>query len=261
MTATELAEGTGEAMNTILIDLKNLQEVDDQLKACREAAAAAAARMEEARLGLKGFEDRLTQVKGELDKMRSRHQELEVEVSQLSVKRDNNLKRQGAVKNNNEFTALAKEAEYISGRINDVEDEILELLDRIEKAEAQKADLEIVVTEETAAYGRTASEIESSVKAGNEAQAGLLSARQTLVESLPADKLRQYDELIKIRAGRAVTPAAEGMCQACRLGFPPQLFNELQRNEKINTCPNCSRILYWRDHPDYVRGPHGTTSG
>jgi predicted nucleic acid-binding Zn-ribbon protein len=49
----------------------------------------------------------------------------------------------------------------------------------------------------------------------------------------------------------AVTAAAEGLCLACRLSFPPQFYIELQRNEKISVCPNCGRLIYWRDHPDF----------
>ncbi|MDR1051986.1 MAG: C4-type zinc ribbon domain-containing protein [Deltaproteobacteria bacterium] len=41
------------------------------------------------------------------------------------------------------------------------------------------------------------------------------------------------------------------MCRCCRLSIPPQLYNELQRNDKLITCPNCARILWWMHHPHF----------
>lgn len=239
-------------MNTELIDLKNLQELDDQLKAGRQAAALAVTQKSEAEQRLRGFEAKLARVEASLAEMRRRHRELEAEVSDLSLKRDKNQNRQSAVKTNNEFAALAKEAEFLAARINTVEDEILELLDSLEKAEVEKADLDIVLSEEAGLYAQTAAAIEESVRSGSERAAALTAQRRRLAEGLSPARLSQYDEIAKIRAGRAVAAAAAGMCQACSLSFPPQLFNDLQRNEKIQTCPNCGRILYWRDHPDFA---------
>ncbi len=238
-------------MNQVLVDLKNLQEADDGLKSLREAATLAAAKKNEAETRLKGFESALGKLADELVEMRRRHRELEAEVRDFSLKFENNQKRQGAAKNTNEFNALAKEADFLKGRINSLEDEILELLDRIDKAEIEKAELSLVVTEEAASCAKTGAEVEELLKTGDETQRTLEAKRASLVQALPPDSLRQYEEIAKIRAGRAVAAAALGLCQACGLAFPPQLFNELQRNESIKTCPNCGRVLYWRDHPDF----------
>jgi predicted nucleic acid-binding Zn-ribbon protein len=31
---------------------------------------------------------------------------------------------------------------------------------------------------------------------------------------------------------------------------PPQLFNQIQRNEQLILCPNCQRMLYWQREGD-----------
>ncbi len=238
-------------MNSVLHDLKNLQEVDDQIRLDRLALSEGAARLTEAAARFKAFEERLAALRRELEGLKSRHQELEVEVAGLSAKKSHNEKRQSAVKNNTEYTALLKEAEYLGGRVNELEDETLEVLDRQEKREVEIAGLELVVSDEAARYAQTAAEIEKAQTGGRARLDGLAARRQALVAALPPDRLKQYDDLVKTRAGRAVTAAADGLCLACRLGFPPQVFNELQRNEKILTCPNCNRVIYWRDHPDF----------
>ncbi|MGH7828550.1 MAG: C4-type zinc ribbon domain-containing protein [Candidatus Binatia bacterium] len=34
------------------------------------------------------------------------------------------------------------------------------------------------------------------------------------------------------------------MCQGCYMNIPPQLWNEILKNERLNLCPSCHRILY-----------------
>ncbi|MBW2734063.1 MAG: hypothetical protein JRH20_16875, partial [Deltaproteobacteria bacterium] len=48
-----------------------------------------------------------------------------------------------------------------------------------------------------------------------------------------------------LRGGIGVVRAAEGACSGCHMRLPPQLYNILQRNETIEQCPNCQRIIYY----------------
>lgn len=238
-------------MNTVLLDLKNLQEVDDLTRLSRKVLDEGAAKLSEAGAKLKSFEGRLAAAQAELETMRARHRSLEAEVADLSVKKKNNETRQLSIKNQNEYTALMKEAEFLTTRIGELEDETLDLLDRIEKAELAIGNLEMLVGEEAVIYAKNSSEIEMAQVDSRERLAELALRREALVGTLPADQLKRYEEIAKVRGGLAVAAAAEGLCLACRLGFPPQIFNDLQRNEKILTCPNCNRLIYWRDHPDF----------
>jgi hypothetical protein len=72
-----------------------------------------------------------------------------------------------------------------------------------------------------------------------------------LVKDIPNGPLSRYQTVAKNRDGQGMAPVLDGLCQICRLSIPPQLFNDLQRNEKLINCPNCARIVYWKDHPDF----------
>ena len=240
-------------MNLILCDLKNLQEIDDQLRQARKILEEGAARLTEAGTRLKAFENKLSAARADLAAMQARHRELEGEVAELAVKQKNNETRQMNIKSDQQYAALTREAAFLAGRVNELEDETLELLDRIEKREVEIGDLALVVTDESAAYGHLAADTERAQQSSRDLLAELTFRREKTVAALPPAQLRQYEEIAKNRAGRAVTAAAAGLCLACRLGFPPQIFNELQRNEKILTCPNCGRIIYWQDHPDFAQ--------
>lgn len=238
-------------MNHLIGDLKRLQELDDQISGDKKALAEGETCLAEAAARLKTFEDRLKALKDDRERMSSRHRELEALMADLSLKKSANEKRQLAVKNDNEYTALLKEAEYLNSNINQAEDEALELLDRLERREIEINDQSSLLREEATLFAAFAAETEKAMSTGRSRLADLQRQRQELFASLPSLQGRQYEDLHQKKGGRAVSPAADGMCLTCRLSFPPQVFNELQRNEKIIVCPNCGRIIYWREHPDF----------
>ena len=238
-------------MNTMLFDLKNLQEIDDQISGDQKALEDGSRRLSEAAVRFKSFEDRLRVLENEREAMGARHRELEALIADLAVKIKSNESRQLAVKTDQEYSALMREAEFLQNSIGQAEDEALELLDRLEKNELAVSDQNCLLGEETGLYAKVSSEIEQAMATGRQRLDSLKSERQARLAALPSLQARQYEELLKRKAGRAVSPSADGMCLACRLSFPPQIFIELQRNEKITNCPNCGRIIYWRDHPDF----------
>jgi len=56
----------------------------------------------------------------------------------------------------------------------------------------------------------------------------------------------QYELIFARRGGKAVVAVSDGICKECHMNIPPQLWNEIIRNDKLNLCPNCHRILYYK---------------
>jgi len=42
-----------------------------------------------------------------------------------------------------------------------------------------------------------------------------------------------------------VVAVSSAICQACYMNIPPQLWNDVLRNERVNLCPSCQRILFY----------------
>jgi len=242
-------------MKTVLLALIGLQEADDQTRREGKVLALAAAELAKARAGLAKAEGQVADLRGLQAAEETRHRELEAEVADLTVKKRKNEDRQMAVKSEGEYAALKKEAEYLGRKINDLEDETLALLDRLD----QRRDLIAGQAAQTAEAGAACAELAARAEAGEKAAKAALEAlaaqRVELAGVVGPALLRQYEETARDRGGVAVTAAAEGLCLACRLSFPPQFYNELQRNEKLSVCPNCGRLIYWRDHPDFKAAP------
>ena len=57
---------------------------------------------------------------------------------------------------------------------------------------------------------------------------------------------RRYEMILQRRGGVAVVAVRDGTCQGCRMRVPPQLYNQIQRNDQIILCPSCQRMLHWQ---------------
>ena len=49
------------------------------------------------------------------------------------------------------------------------------------------------------------------------------------------------------RAGVVVVEARGESCSGCFMSIPPQIFVNVKKNAEIITCPNCQRILYYKE--------------
>jgi predicted nucleic acid-binding Zn-ribbon protein len=84
------------------------------------------------------------------------------------------------------------------------------------------------------------SEVEKELLTITEKRAGI-------AETVDREIYQLYMSLMKTRNGLAVTEARGEICQGCNMNIPPQLFVEIKKNEEIISCPQCRRILYFKN--------------
>jgi predicted nucleic acid-binding Zn-ribbon protein len=148
------------------------------------------------------------------------------------------------VKTNKEYQALLNEIELMEKSGDRNEDEILAILEEIDALRASVSDKEgSLATMEKDIRAET-SEIEGRLSHIGEEMDTTEKRREAIVKTLDPELIRTY-ETLKQRRGTALAVVKRGVCQGCYVNIPPQMFNEVQRNDMVIRCPNCSRILYW----------------
>jgi uncharacterized protein len=155
--------------------------------------------------------------------------------------------RTSEIKNNKEYQAMLKEIETAEQENKAVEDDILALMEKIDAA----------ATQITAAEQRTNEEevsIQAEVKLHEAAFAklevelqGVEQARQELAARVDPSVLSSYQKLLRTKGGVAIAEARGEACSGCYMSIPPQVFVNVKKNESIITCPNCHRILYYKE--------------
>src|SRR5690606_9003984 len=76
-----------------------------------------------------------------------------------------------------------------------------------------------------------------------------IGKRAELAKVLPPVLYRRY-EMIRTRRGRAICHTTEGTCSGCHMALPPMMFQVLRRELKLDQCPHCNRIIYFKVTPD-----------
>jgi predicted nucleic acid-binding Zn-ribbon protein len=234
-----------------MVNLVKLQKVDEKIAALILIEMEGPEKMAAVDAELAAGEDKVNNSLTQEKELLKRRRELEAEVEDTDEKIKSNQGRQLQAKTNEEYRALLKEAEYLRKSNTAREDELLEVMESLETLAKDNKELKVWLEEQRTAAADRKKKIEESTRESVKGKADLLSERESLIKSLPRNFMAAYDRIYKRRNGRAVVGIQGGVCQECHIQIPPQDFNMLQRNEELQVCPNCNRIMYWVDHQDF----------
>jgi uncharacterized protein len=225
--------------------LVKLQELELALK---QFEAAIAAKPRELDPLLHAFDDlraSAAQHRKDLDNLDKQRRQLESAIAQEQANLQRAQRKLLEVKTNKEYAAMLAEIEAFKHKISEHEDVVLQSMEltEVRKQELQRLDDRVHEAEQQLAEARRRNEAELSVL-----QNTLTERQRTREETAPQLErpvLDLYVRLLNTRKGLAVVGIRNGACQGCFLSLPPQLVQEVRRNDRILTCSHCQRILYW----------------
>ena len=212
----------------------DLQEVPRQKAELQDSLARERARLDAAREAL-----------AQCQKARRQH---EGDLQDLETKRSRYKGQLMEVKTNKEYTAMLHEIEGVEREIRTREDQILAEMERSEGLAAEvKAEEEAFKGAEGRARdgGRA---LDERARGLETERARLVGERDAIAATVPGDILELFQRVARLR-GVAVAEARDGMCQVCHVKLRLQMFVDIKRNEDIQQCPACNRILYYAPPP------------
>jgi predicted nucleic acid-binding Zn-ribbon protein len=170
--------------------------------------------------------------------------EQDVDQVRVRIDRDNQRLDAGQVSNARELESLQTEVASLRKRQDDLEEIVLELMERREAAQALRdgaaAEGETVNTDQAAVTARR----DAAVADIDEQAAKATAARAAIVPDVPAELLALYD---KIRASSApgAAPLRRGQCGGCRVMLSTVDLNAIRAAapDEVIRCEECRRIL------------------
>jgi predicted nucleic acid-binding Zn-ribbon protein len=180
----------------------------------------------------------------EILELNGRKEPLEIELKENQSILDAADTRIKKIKTNKEFLALQREIDIAKKRKFDLEDQILQLMEKIETRTKERD--RIFKTFENDRVGLDERK-EVLLKKQKELQAIIDKLKGQLdVLRVKVDRalLSRYDRIKEKRNGLVVVECENGVCMGCHIHIQPQLFNELVKGDKMISCPACQRILY-----------------
>ena len=185
--------------------------------------------------------------RGRLEELKKRRREKDgqLQTGQETLKRTR--ERLFEVKTNKEYQSMLKEIENYEAKNSRMEDEIISILDELERLETEVKKKD----EELDTYRRRFDEERKGLEEELNSLAGELDISigksEELKKRIPAGMLRKYEQIKGIGRGVAVVSVWKEVCDGCHMSIPPQMYNELQKSDDLTTCPNCNRIIYWEN--------------
>jgi predicted nucleic acid-binding Zn-ribbon protein len=203
------------------------------------------AEMEAALAGERGRLDQGREAQAQSQKARRQH---EADLQDLEAKRSRYKGQLMEVKTNKEYTAMLHEIEGVEREIRGREDQILA---EMEKSEGLAAEVKVEEEAFKVAEGRSRESgraFDERARVLEAERTRLAAERDAVAATVPADVLELFQRVAKLR-GVAVAEARDGMCQVCHVKLRLQMYAEIKRNEEIQQCPACNRILYYATPP------------
>lgn len=155
--------------------------------------------------------------------------------------------RVSEIKTNKEYQAHLKEIEAAEKEQRAVEDEILSSMEALDAAQKEVRELEGKVRTEEEKVNAFREKLRDDAAGIQKEVEDLRLRREGIVRAMDREMHALYMQLFETKRGLAVVETSGEVCRGCNMNIPPQLFVEIKKNEKIIQCPQCNRILYWKE--------------
>ena len=172
---------------------------------------------------------------------------IDADVEQARARRTRDRERvdQGLISNPKDLQRMLHELESLDRRITTLEDQELEVMERVEEAQQELDSIrsELAAVEERI-KALTAARDEKLAAIDRELEA-LAAERAPAVEGLPDDLLRLYDRLREQKGGIGAAPLRARQCGGCQLTLDPAELSTIRTaaSDAVIRCEECQRIL------------------
>ncbi|GAA4154583.1 zinc ribbon domain-containing protein [Actinomadura keratinilytica] len=229
-----------------LIDLQELDTALDRL-AHRRRTLPELAEIERLQTRVRELRDAVVAAETEIGDLDREQRKAEQDVEQVRARAERDRQRldSGQVSSAKDLSGLQAEIASLQRRQSDLEEVVLEIMERREEAERRAAALR-------ADHQAAESELADAVRRRDETwqrideETGTTSAARTAVaKDIPADLLGLYEKLRGQFGGVGAAKLYRGSCQGCHLALNTVDLNRIRAAapDEVVRCEECRRIL------------------
>lgn len=193
-----------------------------------------------------GVRSRLVEAETSLADLDAEQRRLEADVDTVRQRADKDQRRMAASGvPAKEIAGLQHEVTSLARRQGVLEDELLELMETRETAEAQVGELQAELQAILAERGVAEAARDEVFADVDDAIAKRRAERDRLAATLPADLLALYDKVRETSGGVGAAMLRQRRCEGCRLELSGSELGEVRaaKAEAVLRCDNCRRIL------------------
>jgi len=223
--------------------LFQLQETDIQLESDEQTLKLIINQIGESSMIIRA-QEKLDSERKNREEIASRQRSIEWDMEDIAGK----LKKiegdlySGRIRNPKELTDLQHESETLKSNITKLEEQALELMEKLELATKNAAEADSTLNRLKNEWQRQQQKLSADMEKLNRTITALKEKRRLLAASIDPETVEIYDGLRK-QKGAAVARVQQGTCLGCRISLP---ISDLQRVKggSMVRCSSCGRILY-----------------
>lgn len=185
----------------------------------------------------------LTAREGARDDLRTELKRIEGDVAVVDARRERDLERLNAVSDPKQAQGLESELASLARRKSELEDGELEVMERLEQAEAAVAEVEAQIAEINDEGAKLSTAGKTEVADATASFDAATRDRAAVAAELPDDLVALYDTLAARSAGAALL--RRQTCEGCRMVLSGTDLSGLRQaaEDAVVTCPECGCIL------------------
>lgn len=225
--------------------LKELQAIDLQVKKLDDEIQEGNASLDRRREAIEKRQQAISQLEEKIEIIASRKRELEAGIEDEAARVKDRQTKLMNVQTNREYQSLLKEIEDSKKSTREREDELVRLMERNEALQNDLVEQNNVLNSEQSLLAEATEELAKATAELSSQKAEIVKEREEKAQKVSAGGLKKYEMLREKRSGVAVVAVVNGVCRGCHMNIPPQLFNNLMKNEELLTCPTCHRMMFY----------------
>jgi len=148
------------------------------------------------------------------------------------------------IKTNKEYTALRSEIGCKEADKALLEDEILNLMSKLEILDEEHKELPEELKRGEEKLKDFIKSVDEDIIKTSEEVVRLHNDQEKYSNLLDEDTLYHYKRLSNVRDGKSIVEVVDNACSGCFMSITLQTLNSLMGGKKLVLCPNCQRILF-----------------
>jgi predicted nucleic acid-binding Zn-ribbon protein len=223
------------------------QKIDMQIIENEKKLISTPKKIEKMEHDIKAMHEKVDKEKEILEEFEKERKKKEKELDLEKEKIKKYESRLYEVKTNKEYQALLKEIETAKQANDKEEEEIIEIMVKVEDLKKDLESTSKLLKEKEKVAEAEKKKLLGEMDSVDKTIVDLKQQRDNLLSVVDKTLLDTYSMLISRRGGTAVVNVKNGVCLGCFMNIPPQLFIEVTKNNRLILCPSCNRIFYFTE--------------
>lgn len=223
--------------------LYDLQELDTEIEQAEQDLAQKTARLGDRKV-LDNAQNHLAGEQKELDELKHQHREAEAEVDDIlsKIAEVEGQLYGGKISNPKELSNLQHEATTMKAKSEELENNTLEIIDRVEEAEKRLAETTADFHKLEEKWQTEQKQLAIDIDKLKAELADLKMKREQLSTQIEPPALALYEKIRKQKK-QAVVKVEQGICRACRISLSASILQKARGGQLVQ-CGTCGRIVF-----------------